>query len=281
MEITHETMQRLKSCELSILKAFISVCDMLKLRYFLVEGTLLGAVRHGGFIPWDDDIDVALLREDYERFLREGQALLPDYYFLQTFRTDPGYAQNFAKIRDSRTTFVESSARHQKINHGVYIDIFPLDFYPEGKVKQKLVSLCNKLLSVRVMQAYDMPVTAVPLWKKIRSKVLRVIMNLAFPQLEGALEAREKLYCLCASGEMVTNYCSAWGVREVVPFPWYGWGASVLFEGLSVNAPQEYDKLLTAIYSDYMQPPPPEKQIPHHYAEFVDLDKPYTCYVIH
>lgn len=90
----------LKECEFQILKAFVDVCDQLKLKYYLVEGTLLGAIRHQGFIPWDDDIDVGMPRADYERFLQEAQALLPDYYFVQSMYSEPEYHANFAKIRD-------------------------------------------------------------------------------------------------------------------------------------------------------------------------------------
>lgn len=82
-------LQALQNCEKSILEAFVKACEELGLNYYLLGGTLLGAVRHEGFIPWDDDIDVGMLREDYEKFLNEGQKYLPEYYFIQTHHTDP------------------------------------------------------------------------------------------------------------------------------------------------------------------------------------------------
>ena len=129
--------KRLKEIELAIFRAFIDVCDKLNLKYYLLAGTLLGAVRHQGFIPWDDDIDVGMPREDYEIFVEKGQALLPKEYFIQTFKTDPDYAANFAKIRNCGTTFLETSVRNCNINHGVFIDVFPLHVYSADKTAQK------------------------------------------------------------------------------------------------------------------------------------------------
>ena len=136
MKPTSEQTNRIKEIEIEIFKSFISVCEHLNLTYYVLDGTLLGAVRHKGFIPWDDDIDVGMPREDYEVFLREGQALLPEEYFIQTFDSDPEYLANYAKIRNNNTTFVETSVRHRKINHGVFIDVFPLDYCPEETKKR-------------------------------------------------------------------------------------------------------------------------------------------------
>ena len=120
--------KRIQSREMELFRAFISVCEKLELPYFLNAGTMLGAVRHNGFIPWDDDIDVAMLRSDYEIFLSRAQELLPENMFLQTIDTDPEYLHNFAKIRHNETTFIESSVKSRHIHHGLYLDIFPLDY---------------------------------------------------------------------------------------------------------------------------------------------------------
>ena len=102
----HDVTEQLQVAVLDIFKEFLCVCEKLNLKYYLLGGTLLGAVRHKGFIPWDDDIDVGMLREDYEVFLAHAQELLPDHLFLQTYKTDPGYHHVFAKIRNSNTTFL-------------------------------------------------------------------------------------------------------------------------------------------------------------------------------
>ena len=273
-------MLRLKDCELQMLEAFISVCNQLHLKYYLVEGTLLGAVRHQGFIPWDDDIDVGMPRADYECFLKEAQALLPDHYFVQSMYSEPEYHANFAKIRDCRTTFVESSVRDRPINHGVYIDIFPLDYAPESKLARRCIKYANVICALRITQVFTLPPRQSSKLKQILRGEVQMFSNLCFPKLQQAVKAQKRLYTACKQSTLVTNYGSAWGEREVVPAAWYGDGCYLTFEGLSVRVPSEYDKLPTQIYGDYMTPPPTEQQVGHHYAEVIDPDKPYTEYVL-
>ena len=124
-------MNELQKVELDILQHFIEACEKLNVQYFLVCGSALGAKRHGGFIPWDDDMDVGMYREDYNKFMEQAPAILPEGYFLQNYKTDPAYSNVFAKLRNSNTTYIEKTAAELKINHGIYIDIFPLDGYPE------------------------------------------------------------------------------------------------------------------------------------------------------
>lgn len=120
-------MTELQTVELELLRQFLAVCEREGLTYYMVCGSALGAVKYGGFIPWDDDIDVALPRADYERFCRVAPGLLPDWCFLQNYRSEPLYYRLGSKLRDSRTTFAEVMAERLDIHHGVFIDIFPLD----------------------------------------------------------------------------------------------------------------------------------------------------------
>lgn len=101
---------------------------------------------------------------------------------------------------------------------------------------------------------------------------------LRYPKLQSTLEAREKLFRSAYSGEMVANHCGAWGVKEIVPAEWYGDGKLLKFEGLTVRVPCEYHKWLSQVYGNYMQLPPVEKRVVHHYTEVIDLNKPYTEY---
>lgn len=271
MEYTAEQLAGLKEAEKQIFISFIDVCEKLNLRYYLVEGTLLGAVRHKGFIPWDDDIDVAMPRKDYEIFLKEAQKLLPEHLFVQSIWTDPAYLQCFAKIRNSNTTFLETTAAKHPINHGVFIDIFPLDYYPQEPEAQQRLNKLRKLYTARVSSRYASRRT-------LKGRLMKLALTVRYPSYRKVLIKRDELLKSVPENDMVTNYGSAWENREIVPESWYGQPVKLSFEGLQVNAPAQYDKLLTQIYGDYMTPPPAQKRVGHHYTDVIDLERPYTEY---
>lgn len=150
LELSDQQMKQLRQIELNILQNFIDVCEKLQIQYFVVQGTLLGTIRHQGFIPWDDDIDVGMLRADYEIFIKNGQDLLPDEYFIQTHDTDPAYPHGFAKVRNSHTAFVETTCKDIHMNHGIYIDVFPFDYYPDNWISQRIFEVKKLLLRYRI-----------------------------------------------------------------------------------------------------------------------------------
>lgn len=269
METTINTYnERLKAIELDILKAFIDVCKKNSLNYYLLGGSCLGAVRHHGIIPWDDDIDVGLLRADYNKFMEVGQKYLPEHYFLQNYRTDPEYYVNFAKIRDSRTTFIESSLKNLHINHGVYIDVFPLDYYPE---KSMLFKAKDLLLKARASVEYEADFS-------YKMKALQKISRVFCPSVNRAVEKRDELMQSVSNSNLIANICGAWRDKEITPKEWFGDGIEVEFEDILVNIPRNYNEYLTKLYGDYMTPPPVEKRIGHHYTEVIDLDISYKEY---
>ncbi len=272
MKLTSEQLQQLKDCEKEMLRCFVDICNKHGIRYFVQGGTLLGTVRHSGFIPWDDDVDVSLHREDYEKFLSVAEKELPDYYFLQTNDTDPEYPNNFAKIRDNRTTFLETSARNLNINHGAYIDIFPLDNYPSG-VKAKLFEIKKKLLTMRINKAFYIPTMS------LISKIVTIITMILFPSLKGAINKREKLFKSVAETGRVVNNSGAWLSKEIIPKEWVQNSIQMEFEGIKVNVSDKYDEWLTYVYGDYMTPPPESERIGHHYVDYFDMNKPYTEYI--
>lgn len=262
-------MQRLKAIELDMLKAFIAVCEKHDLTYFLIGGTALGAVRHGGFIPWDDDIDVGLPREDYENFMAVAQADLPEGLFLQNEKTDPEYMTCFAKIRNSNTTFLESTVSHLKINHGVFIDIFPID----GCADYDRYVKRSRFVAIRAASRFRFK-------RSLKEKLAKTVVALRYPS---AKRARDRMLALWKetpyrTSEKVINYGGAYGRREVFDKGVYGNGCPGTFEGLSVRLPERVDEYLSGLYGNYMTPPPPEKQIAHHFCDIIDLDTPYTKY---
>lgn len=274
----------LQLAELEILKEFIRVCKELNLRYYLYAGTLLGCIRHQGFIPWDDDIDVCMPRKDYEVFLQKGQAILKDKYFLQNYKTDKEYTANFSKIRNSETTFIECSVKDLNINHGVYIDIFPLDGYrPEKKfynIKRDIIYAIHKIY---ISRNYNLKNT-----KRLKIRILKILQKITEiiygkNSTNKIIEKEDKIAQKCNYDdcEYISSY--EYAVKSpdkiYVPKNYLGGGATKVFEGVEVNVPENYDEYLTRLYGDYMQLPPEEKRVAHHYNEGVDLNKSYKEYI--
>ena len=156
-------MNDLQKVEFDLFTCFAETCEKLNLPYFLVCGSALGAARHGGFIPWDDDLDVGMYRDDYNKFMELAPALLPKGIFLQNYNTDPKFPHMFANLRNSNTTYIEKRLAPLNINHGVYIDIFPLDGYPSNRFEQKKFEFMKRhykrLLSMiffqKLLQIYE------------------------------------------------------------------------------------------------------------------------------
>ncbi len=272
--LNQQEMSKLKLIELDLLQIFIKTCNDLGLKYYVIGGTLLGTVRHKGFIPWDDDIDVAMPRKDYEIWIKEAQDLIDnERYFVQTYHSDPYYPANFAKLRNNNTTFIESSLRGLDINHGVYIDVFPLDYYPKNSDVFRLKQFC---LTSKITQAYDTDAITYSKTKKMIRKLASLfVLGTPFD----AVRKRENLYRSVTHGKLLANHCGAWGIKEIVPAEWYGEGKLLKFEGIEVSVPCKYRSWLHRVYGDYLKLPPEEKRVTHHYTEVIDLDKSYKEYL--
>ncbi len=273
MELNEKQLQEIKKCELSMLGKFKEICDSLNIKYYILGGTLLGAVRHKGFIPWDDDVDVFILREDYEIFLQKAPSMLPGYYFLQTHLTDENYPNNFAKLRDCRTTFIEKSSKNIKMNHGVYIDIFPLDYYPDTRFGSIFFKLRKKLLTWRINTVFDFENVS------LKTKIATLFSMLLYPSVKKAVLKREKLFKSVKKSSLVVNNSGAWLQKEIVPLNWCKESVMLQFEDLTLRAPKGYDEWLSFVYGDYMLLPPESERKPHHFVEIFDIDKPYTEYM--
>ncbi len=274
------TLRELQQLELEILKTFIDICTKLKLRWFAQGGTVLGAVRHQGFIPWDDDIDVAMPRKDYEIFLKEAPDYLPAHLFLQTYKTDPGYLRAFAKIRNSNTTFIETACKNIDMNHGIYIDVFPLDGYSNSTISDITYKFKKIVYDSKIDEGFYYPTPPVITRK---NKCIRPIANILnrHRSLSEAVELKDKLvqrfdYDKC---ETVGNLLGAWFYREIVPKSFYGEGVTHSFENIDIIIPSQYDLYLSHMYGDYMKLPSEKEQVTHHPCEVIDLHNPYQQYL--
>lgn len=263
-----------KSFEL--LQIVVGICEKWEIPYYLVCGSALGAVKYGGFIPWDDDIDVGMLREDYQRFLEIAPTELPEWCFIQNYKTDKLYPQTYSKLRNSNTTFIEKNIAHLPSNHGIFIDLFPIDGYPKGiaaRVLFKYRIRINRMIRYSVIKNH--PVDNI----RFRNRILRIfgVHRLAIQ----AHEYIEKLYSRYSvrNSELWCNYGNWQGELEFAPQWHYGNGTWGTFEGLRVRIPENYDAYLTQKYGDWRSDPPPEKQKSHHNSVVIDAHRPYTHYL--
>lgn len=268
-------MNALQTRQRELLERFIEICERLHLRYYLVCGSALGAVKYKGFIPWDDDVDVALLRGEYEIFLEKAPALLPENLFLQNYRTDPAFPAVFSKLRNSETTYVEKSASRLPIHHGIYIDIFPLDGYPAAKVEQRRLER-RKLVYRRLLSTAFLPDRA---WKRIFIAPFRLAgVHRHTAAIARRYEAMVARYGTDDSA-ILANHGNWQGKLEYAPREQYGDGVWGEFEGLRVRLPAQTDAYLTQKYGDWRRDLPPGEQIGHHYFTRCDCERSYRDYL--
>lgn len=259
-----------------LLQIFVGICEKWNIKYYLVCGSALGAVKYQGFIPWDDDVDVGLLRQDYQRFLEVAPQELPDWCFLQNYKTERLFPHTFTKLRNSNTTLMESGASKLSINHGIFIDIFPIDGHPKSKAGQKLFELKQKMNTWIRFSVYENSDN--PRIRK-RNKILRL---LGFHHRTAkAIERLNKLYSKYSTedSELWCNYGNWQGKLEYAPRWHYGEGTWAVFEGLRVRIPEKYDAYLTQKYGDWRAELPEQLQRSHHKVTVCDVEKPYAFYL--
>lgn len=269
-------MTDLQKKSFELLQIFVSICEKWEIPYFLVCGSALGAAKYGGFIPWDDDIDVGLLRDDYIRFLSIAPKELPEWCFLQNYRTERNFTHTFSKLRNTNTAFIERNVAKLPMNHGIFIDIFPLDGYPSNRYQAKLFELKRKANAIIRYSIYeDHPI------KKIRSRNKLLRFFGVYKKVYQAHEYIEKLYARYSplTSELWCNYGNWQGKLEYAPKWHYGEGTWATFEGLPVRIPENYDAYLTQKYGDWRNDPPIDKQKTHHLSTIIDTEKSYKCYL--
>lgn len=220
---------------MEMLKEYIRICDKYRLLYFMAGGSALGAVRHGGFIPWDDDIDVVMPRSDYMKFLNIAQDELKEPYFLQNYRTEPDFRLDYSKIRNTNTTFIETTAQRLHINHGVYLDIFPIDGYPVKTNEVNRLEFKKRVYKLYLGKDYGYANS----WKgKILLGIEKIIWGDNTAKVSEKLENLYMQYSYDACDRVICHG-GIWGKREICDKSQYGKGTIVKFEGLDVRIPEK------------------------------------------
>lgn len=264
--------------ELIILKEIKRICDKHNITYYLSSGTLLGAIRHGGFIPWDDDIDVEMPLPDYRRFLKICKNELEDRFFLQNYKTDPNDHQSFTKIRMNNTTFMPVHHTKHHIHHGFWLDIFPVVSIPKSegllKLKKKIVQISNYCQIGDFMLAnYD------EFYGFMGPKLFKMVLifnklPMRFRQLVHTL----LLSFVCSKPKADHRLALIWTTIDELPENIYEELIDYTFEDDKFKIPKKFDAYLTKMFGDYMQFPP-EDQRKGHGTFIVDENKDYTHYL--
>ncbi|WP_282036097.1 LicD family protein [Saccharicrinis aurantiacus] len=256
-ELSDDPLRQAQLVMLEILKVIDQICEKHKLQYWIDAGTLLGAVRHKGFIPWDDDIDVCLARKDYNKFIEVAKRELPKDLFLQTRDTDKSIWK-WIKVRDNYSTFIQTTELDQKVSYhqGIFVDIFPYDIIEKQFSKSKL------LLNRR--------------WHKSTSKLVRffsgVLNGLSILPIKIIGYKNLKKFIINMHTGKEANIVST-GVDITVGFQNFKYNTvfpckKIEFEGLQFNAPNDYKSYLTQMYGDFMKLPPKEDRIVHAHEIF-------------
>ena len=263
--------RKIQLVELEIGKEVKRICEKHNIKYFLDGGSLLGAIRHNGFIPWDDDMDFGMVRDEFEKFLKVAKVELKDGFFLQTWETDPTYPFEFAKIRKEGTLLLEVSYSKKTTHSGIWVDIFPYDVYPNGAIncmihKYKVMKYKKWLLMKHGFKA----------WNNHEYRLVKLLVRIKyapaffFSRFFSVSEIHKKMrrWLILPDNNKAVFLHDGTG-----PFP-YGKAKvrkscfnnyeKAIFENESFSVPSGYKTVLTELYGDYMKLPPENKRVSGH-----------------
>ena len=266
------SLRQIQKKEYDILFAFATLCETNGLRYGLAGGTLLGAIRHKGFIPWDDDIDVVMPRPDYYKLIEIADKSLPDYYKLITPHNDNETFHAYGKICDLRTSLIEFP-EGKRIHTHLYIDIFPVDGMPEGLINQ---GKHMRKTRFRMLILYAFKVA-----KYKRNERLRLYKSFFWEVVAFIDKLLPKQFLIDWVDSLANKYkfddskyqaviVAGYGAREIMPKYVYQFDNKIFFEKSEFRTFVKPDYYLTNIYGNYLELPPIEQRIPHDIEAYQD-----------
>ena len=272
-----DTLQKIHLVCLDLLEQLDTICRREGIEYTLSSGSLLGAVRHKGFIPWDDDVDVAMTRDNYNKFLQVASKQLDsDKYFVEHYSLCDNASVAFAKIRNNNTTFVNIENTSRKMNHGISIDVFPIDKVPDLKGAAKLARV-HKIL-------YAISASTIPsLVRTVKSPLKRFLSYFIKPigliwGYNNIMAKEDKSYQRYNDTDARFTTADIIKKNKIMPYEWFKHYTDVEFEGRKFRSIANYDGYLSTVYGDYMTLPPEDKRVTH-LADLVDPDRSYKEYL--
>ncbi len=261
IQLNDEELKQVNDIQIAMLDEVDRICRKYKIKYMICGGTLLGAVRHKGFIPWDDDVDIRMDRIEYEKFCKVCQKELDsDKYFFQTHKTDKNYPWFFGKIRYNYSRYVRVGQEHLKMNDGIFIDIFPTDGLPNNIIHRKIV-----LAYCHILKKMLYSVVGCKNEKNYIKRVGYILLNMVPKSLVYDLfETMAKKYSNRKyKYEADYSFPASLMCRENIQRKWLENLVEVEFEGKYYYTTYAIDEWLTIGYGDYMQLPPVEERHGH------------------
>lgn len=257
--LSPEQFRKMQLTELELLVEFDRVCRNNHINYVISDGTMLGAVRHKGFIPWDDDIDISMLREDYDRFKEHIGELNPDICFFQDHDTDPEYRWGYGKLRRTGTKYVRAGQEHLKCRTGIFADVFPMDDAPLtllGQIIQDWLCFCMR----KILWSEVARVNTKGLWKLWFTLLSRIPVSIPFAgyalySKKSRNASPNKVRCLSYTATGMLSKGNPLSERYAMPKSWFTDRAEYSFEGKRFFGTRDYDAILTYTYGDYMKLP--------------------------
>lgn len=257
---------RIHKIQLEIANEVKRICDENNINYFLIAGSLLGAVRHKGFVPWDDDMDIGMLRKDYAKFLEIASKDLNDKYYLETWDVSSGYGLPFGKIRKKGTKYIERKSKDVRCHPGIFIDIFPFDNVPNNKILRLTHEYRIKFYQYLILERcmYNISFDFCGIKGLVYSLLKKRAKGLGVKGLKERYEAVSRRYNKKQT-ECVVAVGGSYGYKkETIKLAWVSRIDELEFEGHLFKVPKGYKEYLTYFYGDFMKPPSIDKRYNRH-----------------